>query len=217
MSLRDRLDTLSRGELAALMVVVALTLGGAAFWYKRSLPRPVQIAAPAPVGPASGSVSLAASPPSGSSSPSPSGVMVDVSGWVVHPGVYEFAAGQRVIDAVRRAGGARRGADLAAINLAAPLVDGSQIVVPRRGGEGPSGGQGGGSGGLRGPGGTALVNVNSATQQQLETLSGVGPVLAAAIVAYRTQHGPFRSVDDLLDVSGIGPATLQALRPQVTV
>ncbi len=222
MSLRDRLDTMSRGELAALMVVVALTLGGAAFWYMRSLPRPVQIAAPAPVGPASGSVSLAASPPSVSSSPSPSGVMVDVSGWVVHPGVYEFAAGQRVIDAVRRAGGARRGADLAAINLAAPLVDGSQIVVPRRGGEGPGGGQdsgsGGGSGGLwGGPGGTALVNVNSATQRQLETLSGVGPVLAAAIVAYRTQHGPFRSVDDLLDVSGIGPATLQALRPQVTV
>jgi competence protein ComEA len=213
MSLRDRLDTLSRGELAALMLVVALTLGGAAFWYMRSLPRPVQIAAPAPVGHTPGSASVATSPSSAYSSPSPAGLIVDVSGWVLHPGVYEFTAGQRVIDAVRRAGGARRGADLAAINLAAPLVDGSQIVVPRAGGRpGP-----GGSGGVTGPGGAALININSASQQQLEALSGVGPVLAAAIVAYRTQHGPFHSVDDLLDVSGIGPATLQALRPQVTV
>lgn len=213
MSLRDRLDTLSRGELAALMLVVVLTLGGAAFWYMRSLPRPVQIAAPAPDGLAPGSASVTTSPSSASSSPSPAGLIVDVSGWVLHPGVYEFTAGQRVIDAVRRAGGARRGADLGAINLAAPLVDGSQIVVPRAGGgPGP-----GGSGVVTGPGGVALININSASQQQLETLSGVGPVLAAAIVAYRTQHGPFHSVDDLLDVSGIGPATLQALRPQVTV
>jgi competence protein ComEA len=215
MSLRDRLETLSRGELAALMLVVVATLGGAAFWYMRSLPRPVQIAAPS-FAPAPGNASVAMSSPSISPTPSPAAVVVDVSGWVVHPGVYEFSTGQRVIDAVQRAGGARRGADLSAINLAAPLVDGSQIVVPRTGGStGP--GSGPRSGGVMGPGGVALVNINSATEQQLETLSGVGPVLAAAIVAYRSQHGPFRSVDDLLDVSGIGPATLAELRPQVTV
>ena len=211
MSLRDRLDTLSRAELAALTLVVALTLGGAAFWYMRSLPRPVQIATAAPADPPVGA--SAASSPSASASPSQAGVIVDVSGWVVHPGVYEFTAGQRVVDAVQRAGGARKGADLSAVNLAAPLVDGSQIVVPRGGaGSGVSG-----SGAVAGPGGTALVNINSATEQQLEGLSGVGPVLAAAIVSYRTQHGPFHSVDDLLDVSGIGPATLAELRPHVTV
>jgi competence protein ComEA len=215
MSLRDRLNTLSRGELAALMLVVVATLGGAAFWYMRSLPRPVQIAAPS-FAPAPGSASVAMSSPSISPTPSPAAVVVDVTGWVAHPGVYEFSTGQRVIDAVQRAGGARRGADLSAINLAAPLVDGSQIVVPRTGGStGP--GNGPRSGGVMGAGGVALVNINSATEQQLETLSGVGPVLAAAIVAYRSQHGPFRSVDDLLDVSGIGPATLAELRPQVTV
>jgi competence protein ComEA len=196
------------------MLVVVATLGGAAFWYMRSLPRPVQIAAPS-FAPVLGSASVAMSSPSISPAPSPAAVVVDVSGWVAHPGVYEFSTGQRVIDAVQRAGGARRGADLSAINLAAPLVDGSQIVVPRTGGStGP--GSGPRSGGVVGAGGVALVNINSATEQQLETLSGVGPVLAAAIVAYRSQHGPFRSVDDLLDVSGIGPATLAELRPQVT-
>jgi competence protein ComEA len=215
MSLRDRLDTLSRAELAALTLAVALTLGGSAFWYMRSLPRPVQIAAPS-FAPAPGNASVAVSSPSASLSPSPVAVIVDVAGWVVHPGVYDFSAGQRVIDAVLRAGGARRGADLSAINLAAPLVDGSQIVVPRAGaGAGPA--VGSGAGGVVGPGGVTMININSATQQQLETLSGVGPVLAAAIVSYRNQHGPFHSVDDLLDVSGIGPATLAELRPQVTV
>lgn len=140
-------------------------------------------------------------------------MIVDVTGWVHKPGVFELPAGSRVIDAVDRAGGAKSNADLSSLNLAALLVDGSQIVVPRAGtstgvpATGVSPGTAGGT----------LVNVNTASESELETLTGVGPVLAAAILQYRTDHGPFTSVDQLEDVSGIGPATLEALRPQVTV
>ena len=218
MALKERLDSLSRGELAGLIVVMALTLAGVGLWYARSLPRPVSISAPSPAvwsAAAPGASPLVASAAPVGGSPSPSGVtlVVDVSGRVRHPGVFEFPAGSRVIDAVKRAGGAKSNADLSALNLAALLVDGSQIIVPKEGGTvgapvpGASPGVAGG----------ALVNINTATEPELETLTGVGPVLGAAIVQYRTDHGPFTSVDQLQDVSGIGPATLEALRPQVTV
>jgi competence protein ComEA len=204
MSIRERLDTLSRGELTGLILVLVVTLGGAGLWYVRSLPRPVTIAE-------------SISPPSeteAETSPSPSTapVVVDVAGWVRRPGVYEFHEGDRVIDAIGRAGGARHGAELAVLNLAALLVDGSQILVPRPGGTAVST-----STGLPGAPGTALVNVNTATAADLEELPGIGEVLAAAIVTYRTEHGPFASVDQLEDVSGIGPSTLEDIRDLVTV
>ena len=214
MSIRDRLETLTRGELTGLVVVIVITLAGAGFWYTRSLPRPVQIAASAAARvPIPGSTETAGLPGDQTASPGVSAtpVIVDVTGWVRVPGVYEFAPGDRVIDAVNRAGGARKGADLSAVNLASLLTDGIQIVIPRAGEPGAAGG------GATGAGGAPLVNLNTATEQQLETLSGVGPVLANAIVQYRSQHGPFRAVANLLDVSGIGPATLEELRPQVTV
>jgi competence protein ComEA len=115
------------------------------------------------------------------------------------------------------AGGPRGAAFLAALNLAAPLADGQQVLVPR---EGDAGAQpavpGGPAAGVPGaPGG--LVNVNTADEATLETLPGVGEVLAAAIVQHRTEHGPFTSVDQLEEVSGIGPSTLEELRPHVTV
>lgn len=207
MSIRERLDSLSRGELAGLIVVVVATLLGAGLWYTRSLPRPVEIAAP----PSAASPALTAAP---SASPSPVPVIVDVAGWVRRPGVYEFAPGDRVIDAVRRAGGARRGADLTSLNLAAPLADGTQIVVARPGATAP-GGVGSTGTGTTGP--TTLINVNTAGETELETLPGVGPVTAAAIIDYRTQNGPFATVDDLIDVSGIGPSTLEQIRPFATV
>jgi competence protein ComEA len=220
-SLRDRIDTLSRGELTGLIVVVVVALAGTGLWYTRSLPKPVQISAPVAQLPDAGSASQpassVASPVVGSPTASGSPVIVDVTGWVRHPGVYEFSPGDRVIDAVRKAGGARPGADLSAINLAAPLVDGSQVVVPKAGeagGIGTSGPSGTSTGGTSAGG---QLNINTATEQQLEGLNGIGPVLASAIVQYRTQHGLFRSVDDLLGVSGIGPVTLEELRPQVTV
>ena len=207
MSLRERLDGLSRGELTGLVIVVVATLLGAGLWYTRSLPRPVDIAAPSDA-----ASPFVASDPVASASPNTVTIIVDVAGWVRHPGVYEFTSGQRVIDAVNRAGGPKKGADLTALNLAAPLTDGTQIVVPQTGAAVPGSTTTGGT-----TAGAALININTASETELETLSGVGPVTAAAIIDYRTQNGPFATVDDLVDVSGIGPATLEQIRPFVTV
>jgi len=200
-SIRERLAALSRGELIGLVALVAVTLGGAGLWYVRSLPRAVEVAE-APIG---GSASGRAA-----ASPSPEVViLVDVAGWVREPGVYEFAEGARVIDAIDAAGGARPGAMLQALNLAAPLVDGTQVLVSREGEvvAPPPGGAGAG----------AQINVNTATAIELEELPGVGEVIAQAIVDYRTENGPFATVDQLLDVSGIGDATLENIRDLVTV
>ena len=210
MSIGDRLSSLSRNELLGLGVVVVVTLGGVGLWYTRSLPKPVAVQAT----PAAAVASGAATAVAGSPSPSPVPLFVDVAGWVRHPGVYEFATGQRVIDAIDAAGGARPGADLAALNLAAPLTDGTQILVPK---SGPVAGGGTTIPGTGDGGGGALVNVNTASAMELETLDGIGEVIAAAIVDYRTQNGPFTSVDQLEDVSGIGPSTLEAIRDAVTV
>jgi len=214
MAIRERLDSLSRGELAGLVVVLVATLGGVGLWYSRSLPKPIQVAetpAPAFVPGASVSGVPASGSPGASASP-PADLIVDVTGWVRHPGVFQFKPGSRVIDAVQRAGGARDGADLTLLNLAAPLADGQQILVPKEGAS-----AGGVAAGGTGAGGVALVNINTADEPTLETLNGVGPALAAAIIQYRTDQGPFTSVDQLDEVSGIGPATLEKLRPQVTV
>jgi competence protein ComEA len=218
MNLRERLDTLSRGELVGLAVVVVALLAGAGLWYTRSLPRPIDVATSADTAPAP-AVSDAAVPAASSSasaSASPSAVLIiDVTGAVRRPGVFEFAPGDRVVDAVQRAGGARETADLTLLNLAAPLVDGQQILVPKRGDATTTTTTGTGSTATGSTGG--MVNINTADEATLETLNGVGPVLAAAIIAYRTEHGPFASVDQLDEVSGIGPATLEDLRSQVTV
>ncbi len=211
MSLRERLDTLSRGELAGLIVVLVATLAGVGFWYSRSLPKPIQIAeTPAPAVAAPASPTVAGASASGASA-APAELMVDVAGLVREPGVYAFEPGSRVIDAIDRAGGAKAGADLTLLNLAAPLIDGQQILVQKEGAAAP------GTSGVPGVGGATLVNINTADQTTLETLNGVGPALATAIIQYRTEHGPFTTVDQLDDVSGIGPATLEKLRPQVTV
>ena len=203
-SIRERLAALSRGELIGLVALLAVTIGGAGLWYVRSLPRPVEVST-APSG------ATASAPASASPSPEVI-VLVDVAGWVRDPGVYEFTEGARVIDAIDAAGGARTGALLEALNLAAPLADGTQILVPREGQEGvaPPPVTGGAVAG-------GLINVNTATNTELEELPGVGEVIAQAIVDYRTENGPFTSVDQLLDVSGIGDATLENIRDLVTV
>lgn len=225
MDIRERLDGLSRGELVGLIVVVVALLAGVGLWYTRSLPRPIDVAttagsvAPA-VSPASPPAVPAVAAASGSVSASASAsasatLIVDVAGAVRKPGVFEFAPGDRVIDAVQRAGGALDKADLTLLNLAAPLTDGQQILVPTKGAAAPGGAVVPGA--VPGSTGGALVNINTADEPTLETLNGVGPVLAAAIIQYRTEHGPFASVDQLDEVSGIGPATLEDLRSQVTV
>lgn len=150
-------------------------------------------------------------------------VVVHVVGAVVAPGVQRLPTGSRVIDAVEAAGGAAPDADLSRVNLAAVLADGQQVVVLRPGeapptaaaGAGPAGpGAVDGAGGV-GPG--APVDVNRASAAELEELPGVGPATAEAIIAHRDRHGPFGSVDDLLDVRGIGEAKLEQLRDRATV
>ena len=139
-------------------------------------------------------------------------VVVDVTGKVRHPGIAVLHQGARVIDALRAAGGARPGVDLGGLNLARVLADGEQIVVGRPAAAGPIG-----SMPTSGSPVTGLVNINTADQTALESLPEVGPVTAQAIIAWRGQHGGFSSVDQLLDVDGIGDATLAKLTPYVTI
>lgn len=143
-------------------------------------------------------------------------MVVHVAGAVLHPDVYELPEGSRVIDAVQAAGGMAADANPDVVNLAARLADGQRIYVPRMGEAVPvvagDAGTGSGSGAAAGP-----VNINTATADELDTLPGVGPATAAAILAHREQHGPFATVDALGDVRGIGPAKLEAIRGLVTV
>jgi competence protein ComEA len=161
-------------------------------------------------------------PPSPSSGPGATGapkarVVVDVVGAVRQPGLYRLSEGSRIADAVTRAGGATPRADLAQVNLAAPIADGEQIVVPRRGASAPAGGSAGASASGAGVGGAAAapVQLSTATLEQLDTLPGVGPVTAQKILDYRTKHGAFHSVDELDAVPGIGPKRLEQLRELV--
>ena len=140
--------------------------------------------------------------------------LVHVAGAVRSPGVYHLRDGERIQDAVRRAGGPRPGADLNAINLAAKVADGQQVVVPRRGAAGPAPVGGAAAGEPGGPP-QAPVSLNTATAEQLDTLDGVGPATASKILEYRRQHGGFRSIDDLGEIPGIGPKRLAALRGKV--
>jgi competence protein ComEA len=214
--IRERLNALERRELVGLVIIAVLVVAGAVFWYTRSLPSPVHVVATAGGG---GSRAPAAGPVA-SPSASPKEIVVDVAGWVKTPGVYDFHQGDRVIDAIRQAGGARPGADLTTINLAALLTDAEQIVVGKASGGGPvsSTTVGSGGGGSSGDGSNgAPVNINTATLDQLESLPGIGPALGQRIIDYRQQHGPFKSVNDLTNVSGIGDKRLADLRQLITV
>ncbi len=199
---REWLGGLTGRELVLVAILGVAALGGAGLWYVRSLPQPVAIRAqPVPA-------------PSATESAPP--LIVHVAGWVEKPGVYELPEGSRVIDALEAAGGVKRGAELAALNLAAPLTDGQQVLVPRTTTTAEAPGTAPAPG-TSPAGGTALVNINVASAEELETLPGIGEVLAATIVQYREEHGPFTSVDQHLDVSGIGEVTLEELRDLVTV
>ena len=138
--------------------------------------------------------------------PAAARALVHVAGEVRRPGVYRVPDGARVLAAVERAGGPTADADLTRLNLAAPLQDGQQVVVPARAAPGVAASAAAASG---------PVSLSSATAEQLEALDGIGPALAARIVEWRTAHGGFASVDQLAEVSGIGPGRLEALRDQV--
>jgi competence protein ComEA len=147
--------------------------------------------------------------------PASTGALVHVAGAVRQPGVYRLHDGDRVKDAVERAGGARTGADVNAINLAAKVADGQQVVVPRRGAAAPVVGDPGAGEGAVGTATQSPVSLNSATAAQLDTLDGVGPATAQKILDWRREHGGFRSIDDLGEVPGIGPKRMAALRGKV--
>jgi competence protein ComEA len=186
----------TRSQALAVVAVVLVLLVVAS----RLLHRSSEAAVPPPIVPA------AAKPP-----PAAAEVVVDVVGAVHRPGLYRLHQGDRVADALARAGGAGRRADLSVVNLAAPVADGEQVVVPRRGASGvAAGAASSGTGTPQGP-----VHLNTATPEQLDALPGVGPVTAEKIIDYRTKHGAFHSVDELDAVPGIGPARLDTLRDLV--
>ena len=141
-------------------------------------------------------------------SPSKTRLVVHVVGAVRRPGLFRLVEGSRVADAVVRAGGPTPKAELSAVNLAAPVADGQQVVVPARGAAAAAVGAG--------PAAGTKVSLGAATVEQLDELPGIGPVTAQKIVDWRAAHGPFRSVEDLDDVPGIGPARIEQLRELVT-
>ncbi len=224
--LDDRLPGPLQGRLAlgaTQVVMLVVLLAGAvvlAAWTTiRSapdeVPLPVAHTSPGPPATAPGTAPVTGTAAGSTvATPAPlSEVVVDVAGKVRRPGVTRLPVGSRVIDALRRAGGARPGVDLSSLNLARVLVDGEQILVgtaARPAGAGLAPGVGAGSAG-------ALVSLNSAGLDLLDSLPGVGPVTAQKIIDWRTAHGAFTSVEELLEVDGIGTKTLAELTPRVTL
>lgn len=195
---------ITRPQLVAYAVAAMLTVVlGLRFLHSKEGASPGGNAATSSRAPAQVSIDRPAKAPA----------LVHVAGSVRHPGVYRLRDGARVKDAVARAGGPRRGADVNAINLAAKVADGQQVVVPRRGTAGQAAAESTGAAGAVAPAGP--ISLNSATAEQLDTLDGVGPATAAKILDWRRQHGGFRSIDDLGQVPGIGPKRLAALREKV--
>ncbi|MFJ4684846.1 ComEA family DNA-binding protein [Streptomyces sp. NPDC088789] len=220
---------LERRSVVALTVVLVVAAGFAVhhFWTGRPetvrapevVAAPLEQAEPGPGAAASQPASAAADGPSGGGGTAGAVVVVDVGGKVREPGVRRLPAGSRVEDALRAAGGVRPGTELDGLNRARVLVDGEQVVV----GGAPTGSAPGspdsagavGGGGVAGAVPAGPISLNTATLDQLDTLPGVGPVLARHIVEYRTEHGGFRSVDELRDVNGIGDRRFADLRELV--
>lgn len=192
-----------RRALIGLAVVAAVGLVGGYGVAVRSKPRAVTVAARTPE----------AARPSGRM------VFVHVAGAVQKPGLYRLPSGSRIDDAIRAAGGVTSEGNLDALNLAAQVRDGDKVLVPGQAAAAPPGGAPG-AGAVSGagpPGASGMVNLNTATAAELDALPGIGPAIAARIIAYRDQHGGFRTVKDLMKVPGIGPAKFEQLQTLVTV
>ena len=234
----DSLDELLRPSSARLIlwppptrllvgIAAAIAVGSIAWLTLARAHQPAELTLPraavsgGAVSPDAG-VASAAATATAPSSTTAAGLVTHVAGAVNQPGVVHLAAGARVTDAVDAAGGLRSDADTERINLAAPVTDGQRIyvvavgqtVAPSAAGSAAPSADPSSGGGATTP---TVIDLNSATADQLDSLPGVGPATAAAIVDYRTKSGPFHRVEDLLDVRGIGDAKLEALRDSVTV
>ncbi len=215
-ALADRLGMSATAVVLGVLGIIGAAIGG--WWALRAPSGPD----PAEILPMAGSVEIPVPVPS--PVPDPGRIVVDVVGAVARPGLHELPAASRVADAVAAAGGLTTEADRMRLNLAEPLIDGSRLWVPAVGeavgpdvvavtaGSGAGPGAGAGGGRLSTP-----LNVNTAGATALEELPGIGPALAAAIVEHRQRHGPFATVDELVEVSGIGSAKLEQIRPLATV
>lgn len=203
---RDVLPELTWPRIAGAAGVVVGVVG--AVWFLTREPPAPPLVLPRAAPEASTAVS--------SSGPSiggtPATITVHAAGAVARPGIYALPAAARVADLVAAAGGAAPEADLDQVNLAAKVADAERVYLPRKG-EPPPPAEGAAAGGQ--PAGP--LDLNTATPDQLDALPGVGPATAQAILQFRSRNGRFRSVDDLLDVRGIGPAKLEVLRPLVKV
>jgi competence protein ComEA len=215
-SWRERLERLrgSRKESWVLIAVIGTAILGALAVWMRGAPAVIAPPAEAPTeeGLAAGTL--------GAATPTPTGVvLVHIAGAVRRPGLYELPAGARVADAIDSAGGPLRIADLDPINLAQVVSDAMKVEVPRRGQAVSAPPLPGATPGLADGGAAAagVVSLNSADLTALESIPGIGPVKAGAILQYRDEVGGFSSVEELLDVTGIGPATLESIRPYVTL
>ncbi len=221
-----------RRAVKALAVVAAFVVAISAFLAWRARPSTVAIAngaTPAATAGLAGAPPTNSGPtvlPSASAANAATVLVVAVEGKVRHPGLVRLPAGSRVADAIEAAGGVEPGTDLSFVNLAQKVVDGELIVIGMTAPPGVgattgsnssgSGGLGvGGSGGPAQPG--APINLNTASEADLDTLPGIGPALAQRIIDYRSQHGAFRSVDELRNVSGIGDAKFAEIKDLVTV
>ena len=228
-------------QLTVVAVLVAAALGFLAWWSVRAAD-PGALVTTGAATPVTSEIAPLVSSPSGPSPPNPAppgspgamassgaggsvgavgplggDVVVDVAGKVRRPGIVRLPAGSRVVDALDAAGGARRGVDLTGLNLARLLVDGEQVLVGVRAVPGVAPSAAAAAPGAGGASTGAMVNINTAGADELDTLPGVGPVTAAAILQWRADHGAFSAVEELLEVSGIGDATLAEMAPFVTL
>ncbi len=209
-SVADRLGVTVWGFVAGLMAIVAAALGG---WWALASPDPTPVEEVLPRVTTLSGVPAATGTPQGASA----WIVVHVEGAVVFPGVHELAMGSRVHDAVDAADGLTADADRSRLNLAAPLADGQRIWVPVVGEPEPAAIPAAPLSDSGSVSSTAPVNLNTADPEALETLPGIGPSIAAAIVRYRQENGFFSRVEGLLDVPGIGEAKLEQLSSLVSV
>lgn len=203
-----------RRAMKPLIVIAVCVALVAAFLAWRSRPAVSTVApevsvAASPVRP----TQEAPTPASGEQSPSVY-LVIAIQGQVRHPGLVKLPPGARIADAIEAAGGVLPGTDVSYVNLAQKVADGQLIVINK---SGPAGGSGGSAGDPGASGGGQLIDLNTASESDLETLPGIGPSLGARILAYRTQHGGFKNVDELRNVSGIGDSKFAEIKDLVTV